>query len=191
MEKLRFTPATAARWPLVERLFAGCGDPRKCWCAYWYRPNRDYRAGEGEGNRRFLQALVEGGTEPGVLALAGGEPVGWCGLAPRAAQDRLRPGRSRVLAAVDEQPVRSITCFVIAKDWRRRGLMRRLIAAAVDHARGQGAQLIEAYPIDREGRCASWELYTGTLSAFRDQGFAEVARRSPHRPIVRLEVAEP
>ncbi|MGO7259099.1 N-acetyltransferase, partial [Rhizobium brockwellii] len=31
------------------------------------------------------------------------------------------------------------------------------------------------------------ELYPGTLSMFLDAGFAEVARRLPARPVVRLE----
>src|SRR5262245_25835450 len=114
MMDVEFAAATPERWPQVERLFGACGDARLCWCAYWYRPNRDFKAGSGDGNRRWLKALVGSRVEPGVLAIRGGEAVAWCGIAPRAAQDRLVRSTG-VLAAVDTAPVWSLTCFVVAK----------------------------------------------------------------------------
>ncbi len=66
--------------------------------------------------------------------------------------------------------------------------MRQLIVAAVDHARQQGAQVLEAYPLDRDTGKSAMELYFGSLAAFRDNGFVEVARRLPSRPMVRLEL---
>ena len=184
VQKVDCAPATPDRWPQIERLFRSCGDARHCWCGFWYRPNREYRAGSGEGNRRFLEALIESGSAPGVIAGRDGAAVAWCGVAPRAKQERL--ARSRVLAPVDAAPVWSITCFVIAKEHRRQGLMRPLIAAAAAHAKASGARIVEAYPIDPQRKLSSAELYTGTLAAFLDVGFTEVARRSPQRPIVRL-----
>lgn len=184
MQEVDCVPASPERWPQIERLFRSCGDARGCWCGFWYRAHREFRAGWGEGNRRFLKALIEGGAEPGVLALRGGTAAAWCGIAPREKQTRL--ARSRVLAPVDGAAVWSITCFVIAREHRRQGLMRPLIAAAVRHARACGARLVEAYPIDPHRKLSSGELYTGTLSAFLDLDFKEVARRSPHRPILRL-----
>ncbi|MGF1608532.1 MAG: GNAT family N-acetyltransferase [Kiloniellales bacterium] len=182
-DRLDFAPATPERWAGLKRLFAACGDARGCWCGFWYRPNRDFRAGWGDDNRKFLQRIVAGGAEPGVLAYRDGEAVGWCGIAPREAQPKL--ARSRVLAPVDEQPVWSITCFVVAKGCRRQGLMRPLIGAALAHAGRQGARIVEAYPIDAQRKLSSGELYVGTPAAFRDLGFVEVARRSPTRPIMR------
>jgi GNAT superfamily N-acetyltransferase len=185
MEDVEFIGATSQHWPHIERLFSGCGDARRCWCAYWYRSNRDFKAGQGDDNRRFLKKAIESGTASGVLALSGGEAVGWCNIAPRAAQDRLVRA-TRVLARIDDAPVWSLDCFVVAKDRRRQGLMRPLIAAAIDHARRRGAAIIEAYPFDPERAPGPGPLYLGKLSAFLDLGFKEVARRSPSRPIVRL-----
>ena len=131
-------------------------------------------------------AWIEGGMKPGVIACRDGEAVAWCGVAPRVNQDRL--ARSRVLAPVDDAAVWSITCFVVAKEQRRQGLMRPLISAAVTHESACGARIVEAYPIDPQRKLSSAELYPGTLAAFLDLGFKEVARRSPHRPIVRLRL---
>jgi GNAT superfamily N-acetyltransferase len=179
-------PVTPARWDDTAKLLASCGDARGCWCAFWYCRNRDFRAGWGKTNRRRLQRRVRRGDEPGVLAYKDGVPVGWCGVAPRQAFERLK--NSRVLAPVDERPVWSITCFVVAKGFRRQGLMRPLLDGAVALARRHGAKTVEAYPIDPQRKMSSGELYTGAFSCFLAAGFREVARRSPHRPIVRLEL---
>lgn len=58
---------------------------------------------------------------------------------------------------------------------------------AVEHARAQGATIIEAYPYDPQGKMESGGLYFGVASTFEQAGFVEVARRSPHHPVMRLE----
>ena len=68
--------------------------------------------------------------------------------------------------------------------------MRRLIRARVEHARERGAPIVEAYPLDLDRKAHAGELYVRTLRAFLDEGFVEVARRSPTRPIVRFELAD-
>lgn len=183
-DKVACRPATAGRWKDLETVFEDCSYARKCWCAYWYLPNRDFKAGWGDGNRRSLAKLVRQGKEPGVLAYRDGMPVGWCGVAPRDVFDRLR--RSEMLAPIDKRRVWSINCFVVRKQHRRAGLMRLLIRGAVRFAKARGARTIEAYPVDPRPGIGSSELYTGTLSAFLDEGFVEVERRRPHRPILRL-----
>ncbi len=181
-------PAAAERLADIAAVIGACGDARRCWCAWWYRTNADYRAGRQDGgNRLWLEAEVAGGAVPGLVAYRDGRPVGWCGIAPRAAMGRL--ARSRNLAPVDDRPVWAITCFVIVREARRQGLMRRLIAAAVAHAQERGALIVEAYPLDLDRKPYPGELYVGTLRAFLDQGFVEVARRSPTRPIVRRVLA--
>ena len=185
VDDCRFKPLTPDRLADAEAVFNDCGDASKCWCAYWYLANADFRAGWGRRNLGFFRRLVRQGPPPGLLAYIDGAPAAWCGVAPRENFDRLN--RARNLAPVDERPVWSVNCFVVAKRFRRQGLLRRLVEAAVDHARRQGATLVEGYPVDRALRKnpGSGDLYTGTLAAFLDEGFVEAARRAPTRPIVR------
>jgi GNAT superfamily N-acetyltransferase len=84
----------------------------------------------------------------------------------------------------------SVVCFFIDKRFRGRGLGKRLLDAAVDHAAGKGARVIEAYPRDPSAgrRITSAEAFVGLLPMFEAAGFREVARRSKDRPIVRKEV---
>ena len=63
VQEVDFAPAAPDRWPQVERLFRSCGDARGCWCGFWYRPNREFRVGWGDGNRLFFEALIEGGMD--------------------------------------------------------------------------------------------------------------------------------
>ncbi len=67
--------------------------------------------------------------------------------------------------------------------------MRRLIGAAIDHARERGATVLEAYPVEVCGKSSRSELYFGSLGAFLDNGFSEVARPLPGRPMVRLTLS--
>lgn len=153
---------------------------------FWRLEHRAFTAGKGAGNRRALKRLVSGGARPGVIAYAGGEPVGWCAVAPRSAYPRL--ARSRVLAPPDDSPVWSVSCLFVRRDHRRRGLSRRLIDAAAKFAASAGARIVEAYPVDARGPQADAFVWTGVASAFARAGFREVARRSPTRPIMRRTV---
>jgi GNAT superfamily N-acetyltransferase len=188
MPTLTFHPLTPKRWPDVEKLFGKRGACGGCWCMYWRQTRAEYEARKGAGNRRAFRNLVSAGAEPGLLAYADGQPVGWCALAPRSQYVRLET--SRVLAPVDEQPVWSVVCFFIARPWRNRGLSAKLLRAAADFARRHGAKILEGYPVvARKGRMPDTFAYTGLPGGFLRAGFHEVARRSPVRPIMRKRMA--
>jgi GNAT superfamily N-acetyltransferase len=152
---------------------------------YWRLGRADFEKKKGAGNKRALKKLVTSGSQPGVLAYAEGKPVGWCAIAPREAYPVLE--RSRVLARVDREPVWSVPCFFIARPFRRQGLTARLLRAAAEFARHNGAKIVEGYPVaPRQGVTPDVFAYTGLVSAFQKAGFVEVARRSETRPIMRF-----
>ena len=184
--KLTFQPVTPERWPDLETLFGERGACGGCWCMFWRLKRSVWEEGKGETNKLALRVIVENDERPGVLAYIGGEPVGWCSIAPR--EDFVALGRSRVLAAVDEIPVWSISCLFIAKAHRRQGVSVKLIDAAVRFAAKRGAMAVEAYPVEpySEKMPAAF-AWTGVASAFVKAGFVEVARRSAARPILRRD----
>ena len=177
-------PAVGERWPDVERLFgkkAACGG---CWCMWWRQAGKAYAQLRGEQNKALLRQIVEAGEEPGLLAYAHGEPVGWCALAPRPTYSRLE--HTRNFKPVDDRPVWSVVCFFVAKAFRRQGVTRALLSAALAYAREHGAKILEAYPVEPKGGATpDVYAYPGVASTFRSLGFVEVARRSPTRPIMR------
>jgi GNAT superfamily N-acetyltransferase len=154
----------------------------------WWRIKRsDFERRKGDGNRRAMRALMKAGEVPGVLAYTDDRPVGWCSVAPRSAYPVL--GRSRILKPLDDKPVWSIVCLFVHKDYRDRGVSVKLLEAAVDYARGQGAKVVEGYPVEpKKDRMPAVFAFTGLATAFLHAGFTERARRSPTRPIMRREV---
>jgi len=151
---------------------------------YWRLTRTQFYEQQGELNQRNIQALVDSGNIPGILAYSADEPVGWCSIAPREEFPTL--GRSRILKPVDDQPVWSVVCFFVARNQRRKGLTVDLLKAAIDFARSNGARIVEGYPVEpKTGKAPVVFIYTGVLSAFKQAGFSEVLRRSETRPIMR------
>ena len=188
--ELVFHPLTADRWRDLESLFGESGAVGGCWCMTWRLSRADYDVQKGEGNRTAMKSIVDSGEIPGIVAYAGGKPVGWCSIAPREAFPRLE--RSRVARRVDDQPVWSVVCFFISRSFRRRGVSLALLEAAIDYARGAGAKIIEGYPVQpRKDAMPDVFAWTGMASTFEKAGFTEVARRSESRPLMRYLVEEP
>ena len=112
--------------------------------------------------------------------------MGWVAVEPRTAYPKL--AYSRALKPVDDQSVWSVTCFFVAKPFRRKGITIELLRAAVDHVRHQGGKIVEGYPVDAQKNMPAPFIYTGTASAFEQAGFKEVARQTPTRPIFRYVI---
>lgn len=188
--KLTVLPLTPARWPDLEALFKarGCSVARGCWCMYYRHSGSrgPLPAGttQAQASRSELKALVDSGRPPGLIGYQGKIPVGWVSLGPREDFAKLR--RSPVMKAVDEQPVWSIVCFVVPAQYRHQGVARALLDGAMAYAKKQGAQLLEAYPVDKPVRSSDDAMWFGAKSMYDAAGFQEVARRKAQRPVVRI-----
>ena len=186
---LQFHPLTPDRWRDFQTLFGPSGAYGGCWCMWPRLRRKEFDANSGAENKEAMKEAVDSGQEPGLLAYSGGEPVGWVALAPRERLAHLE--RSRTLKRVDDRPVWSIVCFVVDRRVRGQGMMARLLAAAVEHARRHGATIVEGYPAEPEGALSGYSGYTGIVSTFRKAGFVEVARRSQRQPIMRYYIGGP
>ena len=179
----KFHPVTPERWGDFEALFGERGACGGCWCMWWRLKRSEFEKQKGAKNKRTMKKIVESGEVPGILAYADGQPVGWCAVGPRESYPVLQ--RSPTLKPVDDQPVWSITCFFVAKPYRRRGVSGELLKAAVAYARKRGARIIEGYPVEpKKGQLPDAFAWIGLPSTFERAGFVEVLRRSPTRPIM-------
>ncbi len=196
-DRLVIRPATAELWPDVVTLLGGNGE-RGCWCQAWRGsetgPGTAFGRSAAGANREALESQVRHGAfAPGVIAHLDGEPVGWCGLGPRAAMPRLM--RSRTIPVVDDAAVWSIGCFVVRTGYRRRGVARGLLAGALAYARSMGAPAVEAYPIDPGStRVSTSFAFVGFTSTFEAAGFRRVVLTDAHsaglpRWLMRLDLA--
>lgn len=178
---LRIEDARDVPFPDLESVFGTRGDSSRCWCQYFV--SLDWRPGR-EPNRRDLRAMLAQRRGPqGLVAYVDDEPAAWVQLGPMSEYAKL--------AKFAPNPhTWWISCFVVRVGSRRSGLSRRLLDAAVDRARADGAEALRARPVDTRGEGRPGNvLYTGVLSTFLQVGFVEIARPSPTRPVVEIMLA--
>lgn len=184
--------ATPALWDDVQHALTGGGDGGSCQCAWWTLTNADYSSTSADQRRDRLQAEIDTGPPPGIIAYIDGQPAGWARVGPRTTHARL--ARTRNIAATTPEPlddpdVWAVNCFVVRREHRGEGVASALLDAAIDHARASGARLLEGYPTDTStGTHRTNELFTGTLATFLAAGFSTTGMRKPGRPVVALEL---
>lgn len=192
-------PLTTGHWPAFADLFSSPGAPSHCWCMAWRATTDDERRGfraaalapkpprgapsPGSALRRdAMRRRVDAGVPVGLIAYADAEPVAWCSVGPRPTFRRLGGPKDQ---ADDPAVVWSIDCFFVKRAWRGRGLVPRLIDAAVAYAREGGARLVEAYPVEPD---APRFRFMGVVPAFEADGFVAVAPAGHGRTVMRREV---
>ena len=186
-------PLTPERWPLFEDLFGKQGACYGCWCTHFRLRPAIRRENDRQRNKDFIHARIEAGPPPGLLAIDGGQAIGWMQIGPRADVPEWN-NAGRVSAPVDpgdaaDSAVWAISCFFIRTKARGKGLSHRLVAAGIDFATRSGARWLEACPIDQSRDSRSIGLFVGSTRVFEKAGFSEVAVRKPGRPLMRIELA--
>lgn len=134
-------------WPDFEKLFCRGNGWDFCWCIAFHRLRRPSRAEfhtraeVSAVNRDLKRALVDEGRAHGTLVYADGEPVGWCQF---GSTDELHGRRQDPETA---RPTWRITCFVVDRRYRRRGVAGVALDAALEAIRQRGGGIVEAYPV--------------------------------------------
>ena len=165
-----------------------------CWCMHNHRPrtlpeNQRLHSSvkRAARNRQQKRELVESGRSHGILVYAKGELVGWCQYGLREELPRIdsNPTYRSLALEVDKKKMWRITCFVVDRGYRRRGVASAGLKAALAAIRRKGGGLVEAYPIIRWGAYAE---YRGTVSMFRKEGFKIVASLGKSNVVMRRTI---
>jgi GNAT superfamily N-acetyltransferase len=196
---VRIVPANEASWEELEAVFGTRGAPSQCHCQRYKMQPRESWASVGAEELAFrLRTQTdcghpESGATSGLVAYLDGVAAGWCAVEPRTAYPRLLlktrvPWEGRAEDKTDDS-VWAVTCILARKGFRRRGISRALVRAAVDFARERGARALEGYPMVSSSfqGILLHELHVGTRSVFADAGFREVVRPSVRRVVMRID----
>jgi GNAT superfamily N-acetyltransferase len=197
-EDLTIVPANYATWADLRAIF-GAADSGRCNCQY-FKTRGWLREQSTEEQRRAQlrdQTNCDDPDAPSTTGLVAylnepRTPVGWVAVEPRTEYPRLL-GKPTVWRGRDENKaddgVWSVTCFVVRKGYRKRGLSYALAAATVPYARANGARALEGYAMRTQpGKEITWgELYVGAVQAFADAGFREVSSPSVRRAVMRVD----
>ncbi len=185
-EVLEYTTRELSKktWPDLEKLFEKprVGDAWWCWCMHHHRPGSSSknkrlrsRAESAVRNRKEQRALVEHGCSHGILVYAKGEPVGWCQYGPKEELPRIdNSPRYRKVASEGITRLWRITCFVVEKQYRNRGVASTALRAALEAIRSKGGNLVEAYPVSKTDQGPGY-MYPGKVTMFERAGFKMVA----------------
>jgi GNAT superfamily N-acetyltransferase len=209
--KLTIVPANEATWADLAAIF-GTADSGRCNCQrfrtrgwFWDQATDEQRRArlreqtncddpEATSTTGLVAYLTEGGHLPGQRPpVPRGVPVGWVAVEPRTEYPRLlglptvwkgRPGEDK-----QDDGVWAVTCFVVRKGYRRRGLTYALAAATIPYAKANGARALEGYAMRTQpGREITWgELHVGAVQVFADAGFREVSSPSVRRAVMRVD----
>lgn len=196
MSTLTFGPAAPSDAAALEAFFERC--EVACRCRYWHFTgdknawlNRCFH--EPAENARELRNDVEHSRNLlGIVARDGDSIRGWMKITPASAVDKLyqqRLYKNLPCFAGNRDRIFTIGCVLIEPDFRHRGIANRLLAAAIEAARGENARGIEAFP-RRGEHLGDAELWMGPISIFERAGFQVVNDFAPY-PVLRLELGEP
>ena len=194
--KLTVVPANEASWDDLAAIF-GTADAGRCQCQRYKVMGWIWRDSTQPQRTAMLRAQTACGdpdaeATSGLVGYVDGEPAGWVAVEPRVAYPKLRTtpvpwtGRDE---DKDDDGVWAVTCFVVRKGYRGRGLTYLLAEATIDFARERGARALEAYPmIVAPGKVITWgELHVGARQVFEDAGFREVSHPTLRRVVMRID----
>jgi ribosomal protein S18 acetylase RimI-like enzyme len=156
-----------------------------CYCRFflWDGDQEGWAATTAADNRPVMIDLVRRGVQQGLLAYDGAKPVAWCQAMSPSYLSSLGLWLQRDAAA----DTGALTCFIVAAAYRRRGVARSLMDAALERFRGAGLSWAEAYP--RRHGDDSPDNYPGPLSMYLQAGFTIEGDLPHNRHLVRKRLA--
>lgn len=176
--RLTFHAVTRESVAEFEAFFTSRGAPHYCWCMVWRRSTEESHHHTPADRKRQMMARIEAGNPIGLIAYDGEDPVGWVSIAPRETYRNL--GGPPVAPG---EIIWSIACFYVPRKLRGQGLVHHLIKGAVEHARRQGATVVEAYPVDIDAPSYG---FMGRVPVFLAAGFEDRGMAGTRRHVMRL-----
>jgi len=150
----------------------------KCYCHYYQLPKAlDWAAFDGTANRVAMTARIDTAEQEGYLAYAGGAVVGWLNAQPytKLPHACARMGIPAPPLDVPAHEAAAIVCLVVAAPWRRRGVARTLLAAALADFAARGIVEVDAFPWNSGADdTAATDHYHGSAAMFAAAGFLPV-----------------
>ena len=173
-------PVGPGSWADFSRLFTTRGAPSTCWCMIFRSQPDGTRPLVRADREAEMHRRISGGEPVGLLAYDAGRPAGWCSAAPRSTY---RGVGGAAYPDTDGDEVWSLVCFFVLRSARGQGLQHALLAAAVEHAAGAGAKVLEAYPVLPDS--PSYR-FGGLVPFFEAAGFTHRGTAGSRRQVMSL-----
>ena len=144
-----------------------------CYCVCWC--NDDYEGKDlstAEKRRKCAFQYVKNNNIQGYLAYSGDAVVGWCNANTKSDCLKCYSWRQFMGYVTLDEPgikVKSIFCFVIAPEMKRKGIATRLMERVCEDATRDGFDFVEVYPYKESSYQSS--NFGGYLEMYKKNGF--------------------
>ena len=150
-------------------------DEHKCYCVCWC--NDDWEGKDfstAEKRREYALRYVKEQNIQGYLAYSNDEIVGWCNANTKSNCLKCASWRRFMdyvpLEEFDTDiKVKSIFCFVIAPEMKRKGIATQLLKRVCEDALQDGYDIVEAYPYKESSYQSS--DFGGHCEMYKKSGF--------------------
>ncbi len=167
MQIKELTPETMLDWFdfFDNRAFSDHEEWNGCYCTAFYYPKPNEYINKSNKRKDYAKWLIENGRMKGYLAYEDGKVVGWVNTNEKKNYPRL-------LDIYDsKEKVLSIVCFIIQKEYRRKGIARRLLNRLIEDAKEKGYKIIEAYPKKRSK--SEYGIWNGPYEMYIESKFVD------------------
>jgi GNAT superfamily N-acetyltransferase len=148
-----------------KRAFLDHEEWNGCYCTAYYYPKPKEYANQTDRRKDYAKWLIETGRMKGYLAYADEEVVGWVNVNEKKYFPRLED------IYIGSEKVLSIVCFIVQKDYRRKGIAKQLLARIVEDAKERDYLVIEAYPKKRSK--SEYGKWNGPYEMYIKSGFVD------------------
>lgn len=156
----------------------------KCYCVCWCSEEfKDQDFSTAEKRRQYAYEYVKKSIIQGYLAYYEGKVVGWCNANARDECTKCVAWRMFAdYVPMDDKKVKSVFCFTIAPEMKRKGIATKLLERVIEDANKEGFEVVEAYPYKENGFQSS--DYGGHVGMYQKLGF-ELVIDSVKGPVMR------
>lgn len=146
-------------------------DEHKCYCVCWCS---DDFAGKDfstvEKRRKQAYEYVNNNKIQGYLAYCDGKVVGWCNANTKSECTKCVGWRFFMdHVPLDDKKVKSIFCFTVAPEMKRKGIATMLLERVCKDAQEEGFEILEAYPYREHSNQSS--DFGGYIEMYKKCGF--------------------
>ena len=146
-----------------NRAFADHQDWKGCYCTGPFLPRLKGYTNKSPIRKEYAKWLIENSMMKGYLAYDNGKVVGWCNVNMKSVFPKYND------ASEESTNVISIACFMVQKEYRRKGIAQNLLTRIIKDAKKEGIRIIEAYP--RINAKTEYGNFHGPFSLFEKNGF--------------------
>jgi ribosomal protein S18 acetylase RimI-like enzyme len=105
----------------------------------------------------------------GYLAYENDKVIGWCNSGEKTSFKRLNERKEIWNIEDKETKIKSIICYLILPEMRRKGIAKKLMEYACTDAGNNGYSCVEVYPSKNGKNC--FEIYHGSCKMYEEYGF--------------------